>query len=88
MASRFLYSRARGIFSVGWNGVTRIRVASAGKRFVTQEKPISRFPIPNIDTLPQDIQERMNQVEEQVWCKIGRRLGTFCASRDTRVSCR
>ncbi|XP_068709341.1 uncharacterized protein [Montipora foliosa] len=65
MASRFLFSRAREILSLGWNGMARIRVASAGKRFVTQEKPISRFPIPNIDTLPQDMQERMNQVEEK-----------------------
>ena len=33
---------------------------------MSQEKPISRFPVPIRDTLPQDIQQRMSEVEEKV----------------------
>ena len=33
---------------------------------MSQEKPISRFPVPIRDTLPQDIQQRMSEVEVKV----------------------
>ena len=33
---------------------------------MSQEKPISRFPVPNMDTLPEDMQERMKEVDEKV----------------------
>ena len=33
---------------------------------MSQEKSISRFPVPIRDTLPQDIQQRMSEVEEKV----------------------
>ena len=41
-------------------------VAASGKRYMSQEKPISRFPVPAIDTLPKDMQDRMKEVEEKV----------------------
>lgn len=41
-------------------------VAAVGNRNMSQEKPISRFPVPNMDTLPEDMQERMKEVEEKV----------------------
>ena len=41
-------------------------VAAVGIRNMSQEKPISRFPVPNMDTLPEDMQERMKEVEEKV----------------------
>ena len=42
-------------------------LAAASKRYLSQEKlPISRFPVPIMDTLPKDIQERMREVQEKV----------------------
>lgn len=38
----------------------------AKERYFSQEKPISRFPVPIMDTLPKDIQERMKEVQEKV----------------------
>lgn len=40
-------------------------VAAVGNRNMSQEKPISRFPVPNMDTLPEDMQERMKEVEDK-----------------------
>lgn len=42
---------------------------AANKRYLSQEKPISRFPVPIMDTLPKDIQERMREVQEKVFVK-------------------
>lgn len=41
-------------------------VAATSKRYLSKEKPISRFPVPIIDTLPKDIQETMREVQEKV----------------------
>ena len=41
-------------------------VAATRKRYLSEDKPISRFPIPILDTLPKDIQETMRKVEEKV----------------------
>ena len=53
-------------------------VAVVGNRNMSQEIPISRFPVPNIDTLPKDIQERMKEVEE----KVGKVTKVPCSCRD------
>ena len=47
-------------------GLTRICINPAGRKFASQGKPISRFPVPKMDTLPQDMQARMKEVEEKV----------------------
>lgn len=41
-------------------------VAATSKRYLSGEKPISRFPVPDTETLPKDIQETMREVEEKV----------------------
>ena len=56
----------RSIVPLKGNALAKIRIAATGKRYVSQEKPISRFPVPNMDTLPQDMQETMKEVEEKV----------------------
>ena len=56
----------RSILPLKGNVLAQIRIAATGKRYISQEKPISRFPIPIMDTLPQDVQERMKEVEEKV----------------------
>lgn len=56
----------RSIFPLKENVLAQIRIAATGKRYSSQEKPISRFSVPIMDTLPQDIQERMREVEEKV----------------------
>ena len=69
MASLILLGRARGvrsIFSRKETVLAPVRIAASGRRCMSQEKPISRFPVPIRDTLPQDIQQRMNEVEEKV----------------------
>lgn len=48
------------------HGLTRMCIGRARRKYVTQEKPISRFPVPKMDTLPEDIQARMKEVEEKV----------------------
>ncbi|RUS89349.1 hypothetical protein EGW08_002869 [Elysia chlorotica] len=35
------------------------------KEYATNKKPISRFPIPEVDTLPPDMQELLNETEEK-----------------------
>ena len=35
-------------------------------RLNSSDKPISRFPVPDITSLPEDIQETMKEVEEKV----------------------
>ena len=67
----------RSIVPLKGNALAKIRIAAAGKRYVSQEKPISRFPVPNMDTLPQDIQETMKEVEEKV-----SKLLLFCCFPD------
>ncbi|XP_067037091.1 uncharacterized protein [Acropora muricata] len=47
------------------HGLTRVCIDRARRKYVTQEKPISRFPVPKMDTLPEDIQARMKEVEEK-----------------------
>ena len=66
----------RSIFPLKGNTLAKIRIAVAGKRYVSQEKPISRFPVPDTDTLPQDMQETMKEVEEKVLSFIA--LLLFC----------
>ena len=69
MASLILLGRVRGvrsIFSRKETFLAPVRIAASGRRCMSQEKPISRFPVPIRDTLPQDIQQRMNEVEEKV----------------------
>lgn len=56
----------RSIVPLEGNALVKIRIAATGKRYVSQEKPISRFPVPNMATLPQDMQETMKEVEEKV----------------------
>ena len=68
MAS-ILLGRVRGvrsIFSCKETFLAPVRIAASGRRCMSQEKPISRFPVPIRDTLPQDIQQRMSEVEEKV----------------------
>lgn len=68
MAS-ILLGRARHLTSMSvFKGrvLAQTLVAATGKRYLSQEKPISRFPVPNMDTLPKDIQERMRENEEKV----------------------
>ncbi|KAJ7336481.1 hypothetical protein OS493_011682 [Desmophyllum pertusum] len=67
MAS-ILLGRARHLTSMSvFKGrvLAQTLVAATGKRYLSQEKPISRFPVPNMDTLPKDIQERMRENEEK-----------------------
>lgn len=52
---------------------------TASKRYLSQEKPISRFPVPIMDTLPKDIQERMREVQEKVRSRKSC-LETYCYS--------
>ena len=69
MASLTFLTRARGvrtIFSCKETFLAPVRIAASGRRCMSQEKPISRFPVPIRDTLPQDIQQRMSEVEEKV----------------------
>lgn len=69
MASLIFLGRARGvrsIFSCKEAFLTAVRIAASGRRCISQEKPISRFPVPIRETLPQDIQQRMSEVEEKV----------------------
>lgn len=68
MASHLLNSAKNlwSIFPLKGKSVAQMRIASAGRRYLNQEKPISRFPVPIIDTLPQDVQQRMKEVEERV----------------------
>lgn len=48
------------------HGLRRMCIDPARRKYVTQGKPISRFPVPKMDTLPQDMQARMKEVEEKV----------------------
>lgn len=68
MASHLLNSARNlwSIFPLKGKSVAQMRIVSAGRRYLNQEKPISRFPVPIIDTLTQDIQQRMKEVEERV----------------------
>ena len=69
MASLIFLGRVRGvrsIFSCKETFLAPVRIAASGRRCMSQEKPISRFPVPIRDTLPQDIQQRMSEVEEKV----------------------
>ena len=68
MAS-FLVDRTRHlipIFLFRGRVLAQTLIATANKRYFSQEKPISRFPVPVMDTLPKDIQERMKEVQEKV----------------------
>ncbi|CAH3116953.1 unnamed protein product [Porites lobata] len=68
MASLMFLGRVRGvrsIFSCKETFLAPVRIAASGRRCMSQEKPISRFPVPIRDTLPQDIQQRMSEVEEK-----------------------
>ena len=56
----------RSVLPLKGNVLAQIRIAATVKRYISQEKPISRFPVPIMDTLPQDMQERMKGVEEKV----------------------
>lgn len=69
MASLIFLGRVTGvrsIFSCKETFLAPVRIAASGRRCMSQEKPISRFPVPIRDTLPQDIQQRMSEVEEKV----------------------
>lgn len=69
MASLIFLARVRGvrsIFSCKETFLAPVRIAASRRRCMSQEKPISRFPVPIRDTLPQDIQQRMSEVEEKV----------------------
>lgn len=55
----------RSVLPLKGNVLAQIRIAATVKRYISQEKPISRFPVPIMDTLPQDMQERMKGVEEK-----------------------
>ena len=68
MAS-FLVGRAKHltpIFLFKGRVLVETLLSSVNKRYMSQEKPISRFPVPIMDTLPKDIQERMREVQEKV----------------------
>ena len=68
MAS-FLVSRAKHltpIFLFKGRVLVETLLNSVNKRYMSQEKLISRFPVPIMDTLPKDIQERMREVQEKV----------------------
>ena len=68
MAS-FLIGRAKHltpIFLFKGRVLAEKLLTAANKRYLSQEKPISRFPVPIMDTLPKDIQERMREVQEKV----------------------
>jgi len=71
MAS-FLVGRAKyliPIFLFRGRVLAQTLLTAASKRYLSQEKPISRFPVPIMDTLPKDIQERMREVQEKVTCR-------------------
>ena len=68
MAS-YLLKSAKNLWSsfpLKGKGLAQMRIAWAGRRYINQGKPVSRFPVPIIDTLPQDVQQRMKEVEEKV----------------------
>lgn len=65
MAS-FLVGRVRNLRSI----FPLKRNILAQIRNISQEKLISRFPVPIMSTLPQDMQARMKDVEEKVASRL------------------
>ena len=80
MAS-FLVSRAKYLtpfFLFRGRILAQTLLTKASKRYLSQEKPISRFPVPIMDTLPKDIQERMSEVQEKVTSTERLYIGKDC----------
>ena len=62
---------------LSWPSIQGLGIASRRASTMSgSDVTVSRFPVPEIDSLPKDVQERIKEVEEKVY--INSELPTEC----------